>query len=212
MKTGIDDTCIIVNCNNKVYKKRYCSRHYYQQYKHNGKILNRTRFDSNVFRIYYKKVKMITYDIKGIAKIETEINITSIEQLQKHKWYSFKSADGIYHVRTSINKKKIPISLYLYSLYKIIPANYVLAYKDKNTLNNKMDNFILRTYSELAENMKLSKANKSGTKGVSMHKCGKWQANINKNGKRKYLGLFDNKEDAIAERLKAEKEYFTSKD
>ena len=36
----------------------------------------------------------------------------------------------------------------------------------------------------------------------------KWQANLQINGKLLYLGLFDNKEDAISARKNAEVKYF----
>lgn len=53
------------------------------------------------------------------------------------------------------------------------------------------------------------KNNTSGYKGVSRHsQLDKWVANINFNGKRIYLGLFDDLEKAIEARKKAEEIYF----
>lgn len=51
--------------------------------------------------------------------------------------------------------------------------------------------------------------NTSGYRGVSRHsKLDKWVANISFNGKRIYLGLFDDTDDAIKARKKAEEIYF----
>lgn len=56
---------------------------------------------------------------------------------------------------------------------------------------------------------KVSKANKSGTKGVSWsNKQGKWVAAIGFKGKQLYLGSFENIEDAIFTRKEAEEKYF----
>jgi hypothetical protein len=50
---------------------------------------------------------------------------------------------------------------------------------------------------------------KSGVTGVYFNrKVGKWAAQITFNGNSKHLGYFDNKEDAIAARKKAEAEYW----
>lgn len=52
--------------------------------------------------------------------------------------------------------------------------------------------------------------NKSGHKGVFWDKIRhKWEAYITHNGERIRLGRFNNKQDAINARLKAEKKYFT---
>ena len=56
---------------------------------------------------------------------------------------------------------------------------------------------------------KLKKNNTSGKTGVYFYKkTNKWVARITLKGEEKYLGAFDNKEDAIKARLKAEEEYF----
>jgi hypothetical protein len=52
------------------------------------------------------------------------------------------------------------------------------------------------TRSQNHANAELSSYNSSGLRGVSMHQCGKWQANIRIKGKLYYLGLFDTAEDA----------------
>ena len=76
----------------------------------------------------------------------------------------------------------------------------------------------LKKYSEktLVENTRLdqlnkrkSVSNKSGYKGVCWDKRRKkWEAYIHFKGSKHFLGYFENKEDAIKVRLKAEEEYF----
>lgn len=60
---------------------------------------------------------------------------------------------------------------------------------------NKADNKILNlreaTLSQNAQNMKISKSNISGIKGVTWRQCSKsWRVQISVNGKNKYIGTF----------------------
>ena len=56
-----------------------------------------------------------------------------------------------------------------------------------------------------AANKRTYKNNKSGYKGVCQRSdTGKWQANINRSGKRIYLGQYDSEKGAIAARREAE--------
>lgn len=50
--------------------------------------------------------------------------------------------------------------------------------------------------------------NKSGRRGVSLKASGMFQADIKRNGRSVYLGLFDNIIDAVAARMRAERETF----
>lgn len=76
-----------------------------------------------------------------------------------------------------------------------------------NKLDNRRCNLRYLTKHANSINTKLSKANKSGVKGVRMLKNGKWHAYIFFNGKSKHLGFFENKEDAVNARLTAEEKY-----
>lgn len=77
---------------------------------------------------------------------------------------------------------------------------------DGNPLNNKIDNLRSVTHRQNGLNQKLHKNNKSGCSGVSWSSAaGKWRAYIKIKGVQKYLGVFENKQDAISARLKAEK-------
>jgi len=63
------------------------------------------------------------------------------------------------------------------------------------------------TFIRVLETNKVRKDNTSGVKGVhKVEKLNKWRASIGFQGKRKHIGDFEEKEDAIKARLKAEKE------
>lgn len=73
--------------------------------------------------------------------------------------------------------------------------------------DNRIENLRLVTSSGQSKNQKLREDNKSGYPGVfwrSQRK--KWSAYINSEGKRKYLGLFSSKDEAIDARKEAEKQ------
>lgn len=65
-----------------------------------------------------------------------------------------------------------------------------------NDGNYEKNNCRWVTCSENNCNRGITKRNKTGFKGVSIHACGKFQATIRKDKKTYYLGLFDNPEDA----------------
>ena len=75
--------------------------------------------------------------------------------------------------------------------------------------DNRIANLRSVTSAENQQNKKNAQSNnKTGLLGVSWHaKAGKWQAHISVSKKHKYLGLFDNKDDAHQSYLKAKKEY-----
>lgn len=86
----------------------------------------------------------------------------------------------------------------------------VIDHFDGNGLNNRWRNLRVATQKQNLENRKQSKANSSGFRGVSFHKDRqKWQAYVNHNGKRTYLGLFDTAESAAESARAKRAELFT---
>lgn len=61
--------------------------------------------------------------------------------------------------------------------------------------DNRLSNLREATPSQNGQNRKPNKLNKTGLKGVSPH-CGKFKADIEHNGKRWFLGLFDTAQEA----------------
>jgi hypothetical protein len=75
-------------------------------------------------------------------------------------------------------------------------------------LDNSISNLRHVTHAENGRNAKKPSNNTSGTAGVSFHfKSQKWRSYIKSNQKVVHLGLFENKDDAIAARKLAEKNY-----
>jgi len=85
-----------------------------------------------------------------------------------------------------------------------LPENLV-DHIDRNRANNKWKN--LREASQRCnlQNCNLSKANKSGVTGVTWRKSNnKWRSIISINSKNKYLGTFENLDEAIRARYQEE--------
>jgi hypothetical protein len=77
-----------------------------------------------------------------------------------------------------------------------------------NGLDNRLENLRAVSSGENLRNQKIPKNNTSGTIGVSFNKREQYYlASIQINGKSKYLGVFKNKEEAIAARAAANIKY-----
>jgi len=92
-----------------------------------------------------------------------------------------------------------------------LEPNQEVDHIDGDGLNNHIENLRPTSHKQNSENRKgANKNNINGVKGVCWHKGKKeWEAQITHNGKVIKLGYYVNKEDAIAARIAAEKEYFT---
>ncbi len=67
--------------------------------------------------------------------------------------------------------------------------------------DNRLANLRLANNSENGCNKSMQRNNTSGAVGVTFHpQTGKWRARINKNGQKKFDGLFDTKDAAVAAR------------
>lgn len=83
-------------------------------------------------------------------------------------------------------------------------VDHINGIRDDNRISNLRD--IERVDNQ--RNMKVSARNKSGILGVHYAKTlNKWQATIRADGKSKYLGIYDTKEQAAEARAKANAEY-----
>lgn len=122
------------------------------------------------------------------------------EKQKKHCWLE-NISNG--YAETTINGKK---QKYHYHILQK-KNGYITDHINRNKLDNRMCNLRYASKHANSINTKLSKANKSGIKGVRQIKNGKWHAYICINGKTLHLGFFDNLNDAIISRKNAEEIY-----
>ena len=139
-------------------------------------------------------------------------NRKSVKVGSKAGTVSTHKKTGKQYIRIGFNHK-------LYQIHRVIWAwhgyslepNQEIDHIDGNSLNNCIENLRAATPKQNRENRKsANKNNKTGVKGVSWDKKAKnWRAQIQYNGTKKHLGLYETKEDAIAARIVAEKECYT---
>ena len=81
--------------------------------------------------------------------------------------------------------------------HQVWPFDHEIDHINGDPSDNRLCNLRAANRSNNASNMRRSKRNKSGYKGVSWHEgAGKWQAHIRANDKNIYLGCFDTPEEA----------------
>ncbi|WP_298833805.1 HNH endonuclease [uncultured Planococcus sp.] len=115
--------------------------------------------------------------------------------VSKYKW-CFSSSIGYAVSRHYVDGIKKP--LLLHRLIMNAPAHLVTDHINRIPLDNRKQNLRLCTKAENNRNMPVNrKNNKSGYKGVYFSKArSKWVANIRKDDKSIYLGIFESKNDA----------------
>jgi len=87
-----------------------------------------------------------------------------------------------------------------------IDEDTVIDHIDHNRMNNAINNLRAVSKAENSKNLSRPANNTSGHTGVYQDR-GKWRSKITVDGKTKYLGTFDNIDDALNARLNALKEY-----
>ena len=187
--------CAVEGCDNKHYCKGYCKKHYMQFYRHGRIIDNEPK--SKIIN-YTDYAEIVLYNKQGIEVGRTIIDVEIIETVKNYKWW----LDGHGYVQNDE----------IGSLHRFImnpPDDLVVDHINHNPLDNRRENLRICTIQENNMNRSISSNNTSGTVGVHWNKThNKWMAYIGINGKQKYLGLFNKKEDAIEARRQAEIEYF----
>lgn len=154
----------------------------------------------------YLETNLIDNQHEPFGKCKTSNTKRDYDLIKEYCWSEHINKNTGYHsLRAKVNKKVIS----MHKLFGIYNPDHI----NRNTLDNRRENLnLFTTNSEQCLNQKLRKDNKYGCKGIEWRKQrNKWQVRISVDGKQKYLGLFDNKDDAILTRLKAELFYYRDK-
>jgi len=116
------------------------------------------------------------------------------EELNKHKWYAHMGRNTFY-ARTRVKEKQFLMHRLICCVDKIIQIDHI----DGNGLNNQKANLRQCNNTQNHQNMKRPSRNTSGYKGVSYNSVAKkYEAYINTNGKKHFIGLFNNPLSAAA--------------
>ena len=136
--------------------------------------------------------------------------------LADFKWSALVTDNGLVYATRGIdkdNKKSTELMhrvILSRMLKRILYRRELTDHKDTNGLNNTRQNLRLASQSQNLMNVTRFSNNKTGFKGVSIASRSKrqtgplkWRADINIDGERKYLGLFDTPESAFDAYCKA---------
>ena len=184
------------------YKKKMllCNRHY-DQITVYGEFFKRTLRDKN--RTYIKDGLCLVeiYNRKHIKIADIIIDEDKKDLLAKYKWHL--RDDG--YAQTKVNRKNVKMHQLLLGKKK----GFVIDHINRNLKDNRIINLRHTTHSVNSYNKKQQSNNTSGDIGVYFDKSRmKWSADINVKNKKRHLGRFKDKKDAVKVRILAEKKYF----
>jgi hypothetical protein len=163
-------------------------------------------------RLYRKKVQPIRIE-NNLAYIpltkgyEAIIDAADVVLISGFHWHSDVRNHTVYSSRNSTDGGTLR-KVYLHNAIFGKLEDMQIDHIDGNGLNNQRSNLRFATSSQNLQNTGSRKNNKSGLKGVS-RKSGrfKWVAQIRANGKKIFLGHFDDPLIAHAAYLNASKNY-----
>lgn len=146
----------------------------------------------------------IGFDVNGN---EFYFDLEDYDKIRDYCWYVNKNN----RVTNRITNKNTNKTIWLHRLVMDIAddCNIIIDHIDRNPKNNRKYNLREANNQTNTFNMSIAKNNKSGFIGVYYNsKRNKWEAYITFNYKKRNLGSYDNKIDAIKTRLRAEIKYF----
>lgn len=131
-----------------------------------------------------------------------KIDVDDYERVSKLHWCR-KNKDPKTYCRNSLNS----LDLHTFIFGQI--DGFVVDHENRDRTDCRKSNLRHVTEQMNAINKGKQSNNTSGHVGVSWDKQKqRWEAHIKLNGKKKFLGYYDDIEDAVSSRLKAEIEYF----
>ena len=108
-----------------------------------------------------------------------------------------------------VTAKPVNGSIFLHRLLLNCESGEFVDHIDGDKLNNRKRNLRICTKSQNSQNRHTTPYNKCGKVGVTYRKNkNKYEAYIMVDGKNKYLGIFDDVDDAINARIDAERKYY----
>jgi hypothetical protein len=124
---------------------------------------------------------------KGKVAIVDDEHFAAVNQ---HKWTLH--AKGYAYRQTRRNGKTISVLMHRFIMELAgRELGRLIDHANGDRLDNRASNLRPATPSQNGANSKLNRNNKSGYRGVSRHKDGRWVAAIKINGRKRHLGLFD---------------------
>jgi hypothetical protein len=161
--------------------------------------------------VWYRK-RRYGYTFRRIGLTDGQFSIVDegdYYKLNNLGWCAKVSRGHIYAMRFVEDGKKGTKTLSLHREIMEAPAGLLVDHKNRDTLDNRRDNLRLATRFQNGVNSRIDKTNTTSQfRGVRFRKkSGRWVANIRTEGKKVWLGSFDNEIDAARAYDEAAKKY-----
>ena len=130
------------------------------------------------------------YQVSNLGNVKSLVKGIILKPYKSKKYYSVSlSLNGVYKTK-NIHQ----LVAYAFLSYSNKPFGYVVDHIDNNPYNNRLEN--LQVISQ-RENLSKDRVSKSGYTGVHWNNTAKkWSSRINVNGKKKFLGYFNESKEA----------------
>lgn len=170
-------------CDEKVFCREYCKRHY-QQIINFGEC-KRTRMDRNEYILYEYHAEIVLYDSNNDEKSRCIIDLDDVERCKPYKW-TLRN-DG--YVSAKIDNKGVKLHRFIMNT----PKGLHTYHKNRNRLDYRKNNLEVCTQEENNKNKGIYYTNKSGYTGFSRAPTisEKYRAEIRIKSKTIHLGHFN---------------------
>lgn len=125
--------------------------------------------------------------------------------------YAYKKAGSLRknnYLRVGMHDKDLFVHRVVFIMHHGYNPENIIDHIDMNPLNNRIENLRETSFTCNIRNTGVNRLNNSGIKGVDFHNASnKWRARIVVNREVKYLGIFENFDDAVKARWEAECEH-----
>jgi len=123
-------------------------------------------------------------------------NLVRLVDKNQHQHVGWINNSG--YLQTEVDGSNYMVHRIIYEMFNdvTLTRQMQIDHKDRNPLNNKIENLRLATQNQNQINSGIPRNNTSGYKGVLKTPNGKFQARLGYNGVKLYLGLFNTAEEA----------------
>ncbi len=187
--------CSVDRCDLFVHGLGFCNTHY-RQMERSGKIKHK-RTAPNEKEVDGDRILITIYGRYHDPLPEKVIIDLADLPLVEGRRVTYSYTRSSRRAEILIDGKNVRLHRYLMSA----PKGMIVDHINGNQFDNRRAN--LRMCAQQQNNW-----NRNSAKGVVRLPYGKWMAQICRDYKRRYLGVFDTEEEAVAARRKAEKELF----